>query len=99
MPIRAVRLAVEPLTAAVPFGLGARAGARAGESEGLMFGWSYLDDAGEELGSSQRFPDAESAEEWMSDAWRDLVDNGVASVALHDHARGRRLYRMGLGSE
>jgi hypothetical protein len=66
---------------------------------GVMFGWSYLDDAGEELGASQRFPDADSAEEWMSAAWKDLLDNGVASVALHDHERGRQLYRMGLGSE
>jgi hypothetical protein len=64
-----------------------------------MFGWSYLDEAGDELGTSQRFPDAESAEEWMSTSWQDLVDHGVASVALHDHVRGRHVYRMGLGAE
>jgi hypothetical protein len=67
--------------------------------EGRMFGWTYLDGAGEELGTSQSFSDAESAEEWMAAAWRDLLDNGVEEVALHDHARGRRVYRMGLGTE
>jgi hypothetical protein len=64
-----------------------------------MFGWSYLDEAGEELGVSQHFPDVESAEEWMSASWKDLLDHGVESVALHDHVRGRWVYRMGLGSE
>jgi hypothetical protein len=64
-----------------------------------MFGWTYLDDSGEELGTSQRFPDAESAEEWMGASWRDLLANGVEEVALHDHERGLRLYRMGLGTE
>ena len=39
------------------------------------------------------------AEEWMNDSWQDLRDNGVHEVALHDHARGRRVYRMGLGAE
>jgi hypothetical protein len=63
------------------------------------FEWTYLDESGEELGTSQRFADAESAEEWMGDSWRDLHANGVHEVALHDHARGRRLYRMGLGTE
>jgi hypothetical protein len=64
-----------------------------------MFGWTYLDATGAELGTSHTFPDAEAAEEWMSDCWRDLLDNGVEEVALHDHVRGRRVYRMGLGAE
>jgi hypothetical protein len=64
-----------------------------------MYAWTYLDASGQELGRSQHFPDEESAEEWMSSAWRDLYENGVEEVALHDHLRGRRMYRMGLGSE
>jgi hypothetical protein len=64
-----------------------------------MFVWTYLDATGEELGASHQFADAESAEEWMNDSWQDLRDNGVHEVALHDHARGRRVYRMGLGAE
>jgi hypothetical protein len=64
-----------------------------------MFGWTYLDAAGDELGASQTFADAEAAEEWMSDCWRDLLANGVEEVALLDHARGRRVYRMGLRAE
>lgn len=64
-----------------------------------MFGWTYLDGTGAELGASEMFPDAERAEAWLSECWKDLVDRGVEEVALHDHARGRRVYRMGLGSE
>jgi hypothetical protein len=64
-----------------------------------MFGWTYLDGAGEELGRSQTFADADSAEEWLGSSWKDLLDQGVEEVALHDHARGRRVYRMGLGAE
>jgi hypothetical protein len=64
-----------------------------------MFGWTYLDGAGQELGVSQTFADADAAEEWMGASWKDLLDQGVEEVVLHDHARGRRVYRMGLGAE
>jgi hypothetical protein len=64
-----------------------------------VFAWTYLDATGEELGTSHAFADAESAEEWMSGSWPDLLERGVQEVALHDHAHGRRLYRMGLGVE
>jgi hypothetical protein len=64
-----------------------------------MFAWTYLDATGEELGTSHHFTDAESAEEWMSGSWQDLLDHGVEQVALHDHSRGRCVYRMGLGAE
>jgi hypothetical protein len=64
-----------------------------------MFVWTYLDATGEELGTSHHFADAESAEEWMNGSWQDLLANGIQEVALHDHARGRRVYRMGLGAE
>lgn len=64
-----------------------------------MFEWTYLDGRGEELGTSQRFADAEAAEEWLGTCWQDLLENGIEEVELHDHARGRRLYRMGLAAE
>lgn len=61
-----------------------------------MFAWRYLDDEGEELGSSERFPDAEAAESWMGESWSDLRDRGVEEVVLVDEERDQRLYRMGL---
>ncbi len=64
-----------------------------------MFGWTYLDQAGEEVGSSPRFADEEAAEEWIGSSWPDLLENGVEEVVLQDHGRGRKLYRMGLGAE
>ena len=41
-----------------------------------MFGWTYVDAAGDEMGKSRHFPDAESAEEWMRACWADLVGCG-----------------------
>jgi hypothetical protein len=64
-----------------------------------MFGWTYLDGSGGELGRSPRFDDAEAAEEWIGSSWRDLLDNGIEEVALVDDVRGRTLYRMGLGAD
>lgn len=64
-----------------------------------MFGWTYLDQSGEEIGRSPRFGDAEAAEDWIGASWPDLLENGVEEVVLFDDARGRRLYRMGLGAE
>ena len=64
-----------------------------------MFGWTYLDQAGQELGRSPTFGDAEAAEDWIGSSWRDLLENGVEAVVLVDHARGRHVYRMGLGAE
>ncbi|HEX6230087.1 MAG TPA: hypothetical protein VF029_00060 [Actinomycetota bacterium] len=64
-----------------------------------MFAWSYLDQSGEEVGRSPRFPDAESAESWIGISWRDLQESGVEEVVLVDHDRGRKVYRMGLGAE
>ncbi|HSL14796.1 MAG TPA: hypothetical protein VK962_00840 [Actinomycetota bacterium] len=82
----------------LPFGTVCREGP-AEEARPAMFGWTYHDGSGEELGSSQRFPDAEAAEEWMGTCWQDLLANGVEEVVLHDHARGAQMYRMGLGAE
>ena len=64
-----------------------------------MFGWTYLDRAGEEVGSSPRFDDAEQAEEWMGSSWQELFERGVESAALVDDEHDRVLYRMGLGAD
>lgn len=64
-----------------------------------MFGWTLFDGTGEEIGHSPRFADPEAAEVWIGTSWPDLLENGVEEVVLYDHARGRRLYRMGLGAE
>jgi hypothetical protein len=58
--------------------------------------WSYLDQAGQELGRSPRFPDAEAAEVWIGTCGRDLHESGVDEVVLYEAVGGRRLYRMGL---
>jgi hypothetical protein len=64
-----------------------------------MFGWTYLDQAGQEMGRSPHFPDTEAAEDWIGTSWRDLHENGVEEVVLFDHVRSRKVYRMGLGAE
>lgn len=64
-----------------------------------MFGWTYLDQSGQELGGSPRFGDAEAAEDWIGTSWPDLLENGVEEVVLIDHDRGRKVYRMGLSAE
>jgi hypothetical protein len=64
-----------------------------------MYAWTYLDASGEEVGRSQDFADAESAEDWIGGSWPDLRENGVEEVVLFDHARRQRLYRMGLDAE
>jgi len=62
----------------------------------VTFSWAYLDDGGSEVGRSEAFPDREAAEEWMGQAWQDLLERGIEEVALIDDDRGRRVYRMGL---
>ena len=64
-----------------------------------VFGWTYLDTDGNELGRSVRFEDPEAAEAWISISWQDLAANGDEEVALFDHSRDRHVYRMGLGPE
>jgi hypothetical protein len=63
-----------------------------------MFGWTYLDRAGEEVGRSPRFGDAEQAEDWMGASWQELLEQGVEAAVLMDHEHERVLYRMGLGT-
>lgn len=64
-----------------------------------MFGWSFLDSNGEEIGRSQQFADPESAEAWIGASWLDLLENGIQEVVLFDRQRDQRLYRMGLGAD
>lgn len=64
-----------------------------------MFAWTYLDRAGEEVGRSPSFDEAEQAEEWIGSSWPELLAHGIEAVILRDGGRQRDLYRMGLGSE
>jgi hypothetical protein len=64
-----------------------------------MFGWTYLDRSGEEVGRSPRFAEAEQAEEWMGSSWQELLEQGVEAAALVDDEHERVLYRMGLGAD
>jgi hypothetical protein len=61
-----------------------------------MFVWRYLDVEGREVGTSEEFPDQESAEEWLRDSWEGLADEGVEVVALWDNAG--LVYEMKLSS-
>ncbi len=64
-----------------------------------VYAWTYIDGSGEEIGRSPRFSDTEAAEAWIGSSWQDLLENGIEEVVLMDHARQRRIYRMGLGAE
>ena len=64
-----------------------------------MFGWTYLDQTGQEVGRSPHFNDPEDAEDWIGVSWRDLAESGVEEVVLFDHVRGRKVYRMGRSAE
>lgn len=57
--------------------------------------WRYEDAEGRDVGSSDPFPDRAAAEEWMGDAWADLLGGGIDRVVLVED--GERRYRMGLG--
>jgi hypothetical protein len=61
-----------------------------------MFHWQYVDESGNELGTSHRFADQATAEAWMGETWADLRDRGVDEVVLVEVETGRRVYRMGL---
>jgi len=74
-------------------------GRRALACAAVVFDWAYVDAHGDEVGRSPLFPDASSAEEWLSTSWADLLEMGVEEVRLHDHEAGRNVYRMGLGGE
>jgi hypothetical protein len=64
-----------------------------------VFLWRYLDDRGQDVGTSEGFRRREDAESWMGEAWADLLDRGIEEVALLDEDRDEPLYRMGLGPE
>ena len=63
-----------------------------------MFGWTYIDETGEETGASHAFRDRESAEDWIGQSAQSLAEFGVSEVVLFDHHRGSSVYRMGLAA-
>lgn len=65
----------------------------------MTFSWTYLDGEGREIGRSDAFSERQAAEDWMGQAWEDLLEHGIEEVALQDDERGKRIYRMGLGEE
>jgi hypothetical protein len=60
------------------------------------FRWDYLDAEGRDVGRSEPFAEREAAEEWLGEAWPELLERGVEEVALLDEDAGRTLYRMAL---
>ena len=52
----------------------------------MAWSWTY-DGAGE---GSQQFPTQGEAEAWLGEAWRELLDSGVAAVTLVED--GREVY-------
>jgi hypothetical protein len=69
---------------------------RAGTAEVGVFSWRYLDEAGEERGRSDPFPDRDAAEAWMGATWQELLEAGHEEVVLRDDERDATVYRMGL---
>jgi hypothetical protein len=59
----------------------------------VTYTWAYLDEAGEEVGRSAAFPEREAAEDWMGQAWQDLLERGIEQVALED---GEARVRLGV---
>ncbi|MDP9343801.1 MAG: hypothetical protein M3Q23_17260 [Actinomycetota bacterium] len=65
----------------------------------MIFRWEYLDADGRTVGRSEPFGERVAAEDWMGQAWEDLVARGIEEVALRDEVADRTIYRMGLGSQ
>jgi hypothetical protein len=61
-----------------------------------VLAWRYLGPAGEHMGWSGSFADAEVAEAWMTTAWEELAERGVCEVELVERDEERTLYRMSL---
>jgi hypothetical protein len=57
--------------------------------------WHYLGESGAAAGRSDAFADREGAEEWLGQAWPDLLEAGVEEVELREEG-GEVLYRMSL---
>lgn len=54
--------------------------------------WALLSASGEEVTVSeeyagQQFTNQGDAESWVGEVWRELAEQGVASVTLHEHDR------------
>ena len=58
------------------------------------FTWILLDEAGNELRSTDAFATKEEAEAWMGAEWASLLDEGAEFVSLRSD--DRQIYRMGL---
>ena len=57
-----------------------------------VWSWRMLDNTGTEIQISgeyadQRFPSQGDAESWVGEFWRELAEEGVASVTLLEHDR------------
>jgi hypothetical protein len=61
-----------------------------------VFVWRYMDQAGQEIGSSERFATREEAESWLGEDWTVLRDRGVEEVELLEDQEGESVYRMSL---
>jgi hypothetical protein len=57
--------------------------------------WRYVREDGAPAGESAWFDDRAAAEAWLSATWQDLLDQGVAAVALVDR-EDVEAYRMPL---
>ena len=63
-----------------------------------MVRWRYLQEDGAPAGESAWFEGRSAAESWLSGTWQDLLDQGVATVAMVDRA-DVEAYRMRLTDE
>lgn len=58
----------------------------------MTWSWTFLNESGDEThaGASaapQSFPTQSDAENWLGESWRDLAEDGVASVSLFEEGR------------
>ena len=61
------------------------------------FSWVLVGEDGRELRAVDDFQSQASAEAWLGDHWRELLDEGAESVSLRNG--GDEVYAMGLGEE
>ncbi|HEY4006480.1 MAG TPA: hypothetical protein VGM60_15030 [Pseudonocardia sp.] len=51
----------------------------------MAYRWRYLNETGNETaGPDETFADQPEAEEWLTDTWPELLDQGIDSVTLLD---------------
>ena len=59
--------------------------------------WVLLDESGKEMRMTDSFDSQTEAEQWLTANWKELDDDGVASVSLRNGAE--ETYRMSLAPE